>query len=76
VADYVVWRNASPTDTLPNDATPGAVDASDYDDWRANFGKFGPASSAARGVDPVPEPASVLLLFIAILAGSMVRNQN
>ena len=75
-ADYVVWRKASPTDTLPNDDTPGAVDASDYDDWRANFGKSEPAGSAALGADPVPEPAGVLLLFIAILAGSMVRNRN
>ena len=75
-ADYVVWRKASPTDTLPNDDTPGVVDASDYDDWRANFGKSGPASSAALGADAVPEPAGVLLLFIAILAGSMVRNRT
>ena len=75
-ADYVVWRKASPTDTLPNDDTPGAVDASDFDDWRANFGKSEPASSAALGAEPVPEPAGVLLLFIAILAGSMVRNRN
>jgi prepilin-type N-terminal cleavage/methylation domain-containing protein/prepilin-type processing-associated H-X9-DG protein len=69
-ADYVVWRKASPNDTLPNDDTPAAVDASDYDDWRANFGKAEPASSAARGADPVPEPAGVLLLLIAILVGS------
>jgi WD40 repeat protein len=75
-ADYVVWRKASPTDTLPNDDTPGVVDASDYADWRANFGKSEPASSAALGTAPVPEPAGVLLLFIAILAGSMVRNRN
>jgi hypothetical protein len=75
-ADYVVWRNASPTDTLPNDDTPGVVDASDYNDWRSNFGKSEPASSAALGTNAAPEPASVLLLFIAILAGSAVRNRN
>jgi hypothetical protein len=75
-ADYVVWRKASPTDTLPNDDTPGAVDASDYDDWRANFGNSGPAGSGALGADAVPEPASGLLSFIAMLAGSMVRNRT
>ena len=38
-ADYVAWRNASPTATLPNDSTPGVVDSSDYATWKANFGK-------------------------------------
>ncbi len=75
-ADYVVWRNASPTATLPNDRTPGVVDASDYADWRANFGKTQPASGAALGGNPVPEPAGVLLLFVAIMSGSTFRNRN
>ncbi len=75
-ADYVVWRKASPTATLPNDDTPGVVDASDYAKWRANFGKSAPASGAGLGANVVPEPAGVLLLLIAILAGSMIRNRN
>jgi hypothetical protein len=75
-ADYVVWRKASPTAVLPNDDTPGVVDASDYADWRANFGKSAPASGGALGANSVPEPAGALLLFIAILGGSMVRNRN
>jgi hypothetical protein len=73
-ADYVVWRKAAPTATLPNDDTPGTVDASDYGDWRANFGRT--SSSAALGTNSVPEPAEVLLLFIAFLSGSMLRNRN
>ncbi|HEX3600347.1 MAG TPA: SMP-30/gluconolactonase/LRE family protein [Lacipirellulaceae bacterium] len=75
-ADYVVWRNASPTAALPNDRTPGLVDATDFDDWRANFGKSQPASGAALGSGPVPEPASILLFLFAIIGGSMVRNRN
>jgi hypothetical protein len=75
-ADYVVWRKASPTATLPNDDTPGVVDASDYADWRANLGAFGLVSSPGLGTSTVPEPASALLLFIAMLAASMVRNRT
>jgi hypothetical protein len=68
-ADYVVWRNASPGDTLPNDDTPGIVDASDYNDWRSNFGKSGLASAASLGVSPVPEPALMTLLILTIVPG-------
>jgi hypothetical protein len=75
-ADYVVWRKASSNATLPNDDTSGVVDASDYADWRANFGKSAPASGAALGTNPVPEPAGVLMLAIATLAGSMVRKRT
>ena len=75
-ADYLVWRNASPTATLPNDRTPGVVNASDYADWRANFGKTQPASGVALGGKPVPEPASILLLLFAIMSGSTFRNRN
>lgn len=75
-ADFVVWRNASPFATLPNDDTPGVVDASDYADWRANFGKSSAATSAALSTNLVPEPASILLLFTAILLSSLVRQQN
>ena len=75
-ADYVVWRKASPTATLPNDNTPGVVDASDYAYWRANFGKSSPASAAALGTAPVPEPAGAAFLVIAILARGIVRNRT
>jgi WD40 repeat protein len=75
-ADYVVWRNASATTTLPNDRTPGVVDASDYADWRANFGKTQPASGTALGGNSVPEPASTLLLLLAIMSGITFRNRN
>ena len=41
-ADYVLWRNGGP---LANDPSAG-VQASDYDQWRANFGN---SSSAGPG---------------------------
>lgn len=74
-ADYAVWRKASPTATLPNDDTPGVVDASDFADWRANFGKSAGSNLGALG-SAVPEPAGGLLLVMAILGGSLVRNRN
>jgi hypothetical protein len=72
-ADYVAWRNASPTDTLPNDLTPGVVDASDYNDWRANFGKSNLPSGASLAGSNVPEPNNLLMLFTAIMATSAFR---
>jgi len=67
-ADYVAWRNAVPTDTLPNDPTPGTVDASDYTLWRANFGK-GPAGAASlsNNVAAVPEPGAMMLLAMGLV---------
>lgn len=75
-ADYVVWRNASPTATLPNDRTPGAVSASDYDDWRVNFGKSKVASGAELANNAVPEPASFIMLLFAIIGGGLIRNRS
>ena len=48
-ADYAVWRNTlnTPT-TLPNDPTPGTVVQSDYDVWRANFGKSAGGGAAGN----------------------------
>jgi prepilin-type N-terminal cleavage/methylation domain-containing protein len=76
--DYVVWRKASPTDTLRNDDSPGMVDASDYQDWVASFGKSLQTGSGAGG-SFVPEPASLMLLFLAIIVGcplSAVRGKR
>jgi hypothetical protein len=72
-ADYVAWRNATPTTTLSNDRTPGVVDASDYADWRANFGKTRTASSAGLGAAVVPEPATALLLLVGMMSGGILR---
>jgi hypothetical protein len=74
-ADYVVWRNAGPTATLPNDPTPGVVDASDYNTWRANFGSGAGAGVGSQGV---PEPASVVLVLCgaAMLGQLRVRRRT
>jgi hypothetical protein len=66
-ADYVVWRNAGPTATLPNDSTPGVVNSSDYSAWKANFGKM-PGGGSGLGVGAaVPEPVSITLILLGTI---------
>jgi hypothetical protein len=65
-ADYVAWRDAGPTATLPNDSTPGTVNQADYDAWRANFGRTS-GSGAAAFANAVPEPATFLMLLIGFV---------
>jgi hypothetical protein len=56
-ADYVVWRNTN------------INGAQGYIDWKTNFGKTGGAGSAAA----VPEPASIVLCLLAVIATLSVR---
>lgn len=61
--DYTTWRdNLDSNITLPNDPTPGSVTAADYAVWQANFGQSASAASAGA----VPEPATLVLLLIAL----------
>jgi hypothetical protein len=57
-ADYIVWRKTV--------GTP-----SGYNEWRANFGRM--AGSVSAGASPsraaVPEPAAILIVLTALLAG-------
>jgi hypothetical protein len=64
-ADYVVWRNAGPTDTLPNDATPGTVTSADYDLWKSRFGLTSGSGSGLSG-GAVPEPAAIVLMLMGL----------
>ncbi|QDS97019.1 serine hydrolase [Adhaeretor mobilis] len=62
-ADFFVWQlsNSLTGANLPADGNAdGTVDAADYLVWRNNYGT-GPLISALQ----VPEPASILLLFLA-----------
>jgi hypothetical protein len=67
-ADYVLWRNslATPTATLPNDATPGTVDQSDYTVWRSNFGRSAGSAAGLSAGATVPEAATAVLCAWAI----------
>jgi hypothetical protein len=62
--DYVIWRKGG---------SPNPNSQTDYDTWRANFGKPpGAGSGSLANGGSVPEPASVLLVLmgLAALAGS------
>jgi hypothetical protein len=72
-ADYVVWRAAITGDvTLANEtASPGVVDQADFEAWRANFGATTGETAVGvsqNGMTAVPEPASLALLLIGVIA--------
>jgi hypothetical protein len=56
-ADYVVWRK-----------TDGSNPAG-YNTWRTNFGRTAGSGAALAGAASVPEPASMVLILGAVLAG-------
>ena len=77
-ADYTIWRDtlgsfedlrANGDDTGPS---AGIIDDADYDFWKTNFGQAAgsgatsPAASATRSA--IPEPASLLLMLVALCA--------
>jgi hypothetical protein len=76
-ADYVAWRHAAPADRLPNDMSQGAVDESDYSDWRANVGQSSTAGSTqSTSLAPaVPEPATLLLLALAAIGAPFTHTR-
>jgi peroxidase len=67
-ADYTVWRNALGTSVAPfqgADATgDGLVTTADYEMWKSNFGMV--LGADAGGLQAVPEPASFVLLAVAV----------
>lgn len=64
-ADFTVWRDTlGSTSVLDADGDgSGTIDAGDYSVWTSNFGNSIPAAAAA-----VPEPSSIMLLSISLLA--------
>ena len=70
-ADYTTWRDVVTAggSTLTNDPTPGTVDESDFDYWKAHYGES--AGSGALVGAPVPEPSTLLLAALAACAMAM-----
>jgi autotransporter-associated beta strand protein len=72
-ADYTYWRdrlgqNLTLPQSDPND-TDGVVTTAEYNFWKSRFGATsGSASSSLSGNQAVPEPASLALSMLAVVA--------
>jgi PEP-CTERM motif len=75
-ADYTTWRDVmtAGTGTLTNDPTPGTVDETDFDYWRAHFGE-GSGGGAGVASAAVPEPTSALLALLAVGTVGLLRRK-
>jgi hypothetical protein len=69
-ADYVVWRkNNNTNNALPNDNGLGTpIGQSHYKLWRNNFGAAAGNGAGANANAAVPEPATLAILLIGVLA--------
>jgi hypothetical protein len=73
--DYVVWRNtlgasAAFFSGADGDGS-GVIDSGDYGVWRANFGRSN--GGVGMGLSAVPEPSSVALVMMGVLARFAAR---
>jgi hypothetical protein len=73
-ADYVLWRKTVGSDYYLNnsgdesDDSAAVVDTADYNLWRSRFGQTpdGASALASSSNTTVPEPASLMLLILAV----------
>ena len=74
-ADYTMWRNnlGAPAGTLLNDPAGGVIGTAQYAQWKAHFGQNVGAGSGASSLAAVPEPATVVMLILGMLALRLPR---
>jgi hypothetical protein len=63
-ADYVIWRKGGP---IQNDTDPPGAGPEDYAAFVENFGEVTPPGAGDGGA--VPEPATFVLVALALVAG-------
>jgi hypothetical protein len=75
--DYVIWRS-----TLGRQGTGLAdgnlnnqIDPGDYDEWRSHFGQTTGSGVGTIANAPVPEPATLILMVLAMAGGCLRRGR-
>ena len=77
--DYITWRkNNTTNNALINDNGLGTpIGPNHYTLWRSNFGKPpGSGSGSLESGSAVPEPATAMLVFLAIASMPLVRGRR
>jgi hypothetical protein len=69
-ADYALWRKG---DLAADGNGDTVVDQADYDFWRARFGNGAPGAGSSLAGSAVPEPATLALLVVGLLATCLCR---
>lgn len=77
-SDFVAWRRFSGAATLPNrdPNNTGPVGAADYLAWRAHYGQTAIAGSGSLFAGEVPEPASGILVVLAVVTCCVRRSRK
>lgn len=71
-ADYILWRKTLNATVSPNGSgadgnSDGTINPADYTFWRNRFGNTAAAGTSSLTETNVPEPATIILEFLAIL---------
>lgn len=75
-ADFIIWReNVGTTNALPNDPAGGTIGATQFNNWKSNFGNTLPAA-ASLGAVAVPEPCTLILLVTAVVGIAASRRSS